>query len=72
MLHDEIHPDMDPDYRSRIFLARRRLIDTVESATLLPNSGLNARGLLDSGQMAKVQKIRHRRLATVIDRFTAD
>lgn len=72
MLHDELYTDMDPEYRSRIFLARRRLVDSVEGPSSLPTSGLSARGLLDDSQLAVVREIRTRRLSSVLDRFVRD
>lgn len=72
MLHDDLYTDMDPDYQSRIFLARRRLVDSVEGPSSLPTSGLCARSLLDDSQLAVVKDIRTRRLAPVLDRFIQD
>ena len=72
MLHEDLYTDMDPEYTSRIFLARRRLVDSVEGPSSLPSSGLSARGLLDDSQLAVVKNIRTRRLAPVLDRFTQD
>lgn len=72
MLHDELYDDMDPDYRSRIFLARKKLLSDVVGFSLMPEQGLNARALLNSDQFCRVQNIRTRRLSTVWDRFTKD
>lgn len=71
MLH-ELYEDMDPDYRSRIFLARKKLLSSVESPSLLPLQNLSARKLLNTVQLEKVVDIRKKRLRKVIDRFIAD
>jgi hypothetical protein len=68
----EIYEDMDQEYRSRIFLARKKLTDSLEGATLLPENGLAARFLLTEEQLKKVELIRKRRLVGVIDRFIPD
>lgn len=71
MLH-EIYEDMDPDYISRIFQARKKLVSSIDH-TLLPENGLLARGLLDESQLAKVRKIRKRRMsARIRERFIPD
>lgn len=72
MLHDDLYTDMDPDYHSRVFLARRRLVESVEGPSRLPDSGLSARGLLNDSQLALVSQIRTRRLSRVMDRFARD
>jgi len=73
MLHnDVIYEDMDPDYRTRIFYARKKLLGSVESPTILPDNNLNARSLLNDEQLNKVHGIRERKLAAVIDRFSRD
>ena len=73
MAHQDLYPDMDPDYTTRVFYARRELLSTVESSTILPENGLNSRGLLDDGQLNKVREIRTRRLQPVVlERFAAD
>jgi len=73
MLHDtDFYEDFDPDYTSKIFQARKRLLGTVESSTLLPDHDLNARSMLDSDQMSKVAAIRKRRLEPVLSRFVPD
>lgn len=71
MLH-EIYEDMDPDYRSSIFFARKKLLGSIESHTILPDYDLKARGMLNETQMDKVAEIRQRRLAPVLDRFERD
>ncbi len=68
----ELYEDMDPEYRSRIFFARKKLTETLEGATLLPEYGLAARFLLTEEQLKKVETIRKRRLAGVMDRFRPD
>lgn len=71
-MSDFWYEDMDPDFRSKLFLARKKLLGGVESPTILPDHGLNARGLLNEAQLATVEKIRKRRLATVMEGFTRD
>ncbi len=71
MLH-ETYEDMDPDYQARVFLARRKLVGSIESPTLLPDHGLRARGMLNPAQLEKVKNIRTRRLQPVIDLFIPD
>lgn len=71
MLH-ELYEDMDPDYRSSIFLARKKLLGSIENQSILPEYDLRARGLLNETQMDKVAEIRERRLAPVIERFERD
>ncbi len=71
MLHDT-YEDFDPEYTSRVFQARKKLVASVDQ-TLLPENGLLARGLLDDAQLEKVRNIRTRRLSPVIrERFIAD
>ena len=70
--HEWFEEEMDPDYRAQIFFARKQLLGTVESATILPEFGLHARALLDEKKKKKVQAIRERRLAAVADRFIPD
>ena len=71
MLH-ELYEDMDPEYRSSIFFARKKLLGSIESNTILPDYDLRARGLLNDTQLDKVHEIRQRRLTPVIDRFQRD
>jgi len=71
MLH-EVYEDMDPDYRSKQFLSRKTLIGTIENSSLLPESGLSARNLLTHAQLKKIDKIRSKRLAGVMERFVRD
>jgi len=71
MLH-ELYEDMDPEFKSRVFLARKILLGSVESPTLIPAHGMTARNLLTPSQLEKVKKIRTRRLSRVINQFTPD
>ena len=71
LLHDQ-YPDFDTDYRSRIFMAREKLLGSVESDTLLPDNDLSARNLLNDDQMQVVKGIRKRRLEPVLSRFIPD
>ncbi|MCB1303415.1 MAG: hypothetical protein KDK37_04035 [Leptospiraceae bacterium] len=70
--HEWFEEEMDPEYRAQIFFARKQLLGSVESPTILPQNGLFARALLDEKQIKKVEQIRQRRLAAVADRFQAD
>lgn len=60
---------MDSEYHAKIFFARKHLLGSLESPTLLPENGLLADGLLDSGQLKKVNEIRHRRFHELADTF---
>jgi hypothetical protein len=71
MLH-ELYEDMNPDYRPIQFLSRKTLITTIENKSMLPESGLAARNVLSGSQLQKVEQIRKRRLARVLDRFVGD
>lgn len=71
-MNPEEYEDFDPEYRSRIFLARKRLLGDVESPSLLPASGLAARHLLNDKQLEVMQGIRKKRLHRVLDQFQAD
>ncbi len=71
MLH-ELYEDMDPDYRSSAFLSKKKLLGSIESPSSLPEYGLQARAMLNTTQLKRVEKIRERRLATVISRFERD
>lgn len=66
----ELYEEMDPDYRARIFMARKALLGSLESPTLLPENGLSANDLLSESQLQKVSKIRQRRHAAVMSRFS--
>jgi len=70
MLHE--YEDMDPDYRSSLFLQNRSLLAGIESHTTLPVNGLCARALLTTAQLDKVVQIRKRKLSAVLDRFVLD
>ena len=72
MLHDDLHKDMDPDYRSQIFYTRKKMLSDVGSHTILPENGLNARSMLNEWQLNKVLEIRDRKLSAVMDRFARD
>ncbi|MCB1308357.1 MAG: hypothetical protein KDK30_09270 [Leptospiraceae bacterium] len=73
MLHDEfLYDELDPDFCSRIFMGRQKLVSSIESPTLLPEHELNARSLLNEAQMKKIANIRTRRLEPVINRFIPD
>lgn len=71
MLH-ELYEDMDPEYRSRIFLARKKLLGSLESPTLLPEFGLHAREILNEKQFSRVEEIRKRRLAQLAHALVED
>lgn len=71
MLHDQ-YEDFNTDYKTTIFRARKRLIDGIDSTTLLPENQLCARSLLNSSQMEIVESIRQKRLAPVLSRFIPD
>ena len=68
----DIYEDMDQEYRSRIFLARKQLLGSLESPTLLPAYGLNARGVLNPEQLKKVESIRERKNRNLAGSFTPD
>ena len=67
MLH-ELYEDMDPDYRSREFIQNRELINNL-NGTRMKKSGLNAQKVLSANQLGKVQQIRLRKLANVLEGF---
>ena len=71
MLHEH-YPDFDLEFSSRVYLARKALLGSVESFSLLPDSGLKARELLSDNQLQKVDRIRKRRLAATYNQFTPD
>lgn len=71
LLHDQ-YTDFDTEYRSRIFMAREKMLSSIESQTLLPENELNARSLLNKDQMNVVAGIRKRRLEPVLSRFLPD
>ncbi len=64
-VHD-LYPDMDPDYRSRLFQTRKKLLGSLESPTLLPENGLSARKVLNDNQYNRVKEIRQRRFAELL------
>lgn len=66
MIHEFMYSDMDPEYRSTLFLARKKLLGSLESPTLLPDYGLNAQGVLNKNQYDRVQQIRRRRFAETL------
>lgn len=68
----DLYEDMDPEYRSLIFRARKTLLGNIEDPTLLPENGLSARTLLDDVQLDRVRNIRNRKLASVLNRFSPD
>jgi hypothetical protein len=70
MLHEFIS-EMEPDYRSPVFLSDKSLIGD-STAALNSDADLTARRILSSGQLSKVQKIRSRKLAGILGRFRAD
>ena len=67
MLH-ELYEDMDPDYRSKEFIKNRELINSLNGSRM-KKSGLNAQKVLSSNQLGKVQQIRLRKLANVLEGF---
>lgn len=71
MLHEK-YEDFDQEYTSTIFKARRSLLESIESNTLLPENQLNARSLLNSSQLNVVQNIRKKRIEPVLSRFLPD
>lgn len=70
MLHE--FEDMDPSYRSGLFLGRESLIRTVKGDTLLPENGLRARSLLTDKQFERMRSIRMRTLGKHLRRFEKD
>ncbi len=68
----ELYEDMDPDYRSGIFLARKVLLGSLESPTLLPEYGLKARELLDEKQWKRMKEIRNRKNSELLGHFLPD
>ena len=70
MLHE--YEDMDPSYRSGLFLGRETLISTVKGNTLLPENGLRARTLLTDKQFDRMKSIRLRTLGKHLPRFDKD
>ena len=66
------YADFDPEYRARIFLARKKLLGSLEDPSQIPESGLYARRLLNPDQMNRVAVIRQRRLNPVIKTFKPD
>jgi hypothetical protein len=68
----ELYNDMDPDYRSRIFMARKSLLGSLESPTLLPDYGLKARSLLNEEQWNRMQEIRNKKNSALQGSFIPD
>jgi len=66
------YEEMNPDYRSSLFLGRPTLINTVKNDTLLPENGLRARTLLSDNQFARMEAIRQRTLGKALSRFERD
>lgn len=71
-MQTDYYEDMDQEYRSQIFQARKELLGSLESPTLLPAYGLNARGVLDDSQFEVVQRIRSRKLKSLAAILTTD
>lgn len=61
MLHDWIYEELDPGLRWKVYLTRKKLLGSIDSPSILPESGLTAEGLLSSEQLNKVEAIRKRR-----------
>ena len=72
LYEDHTYENMDQEYRSQIFRARKKLLGSIESSTILPDYGLKARDLLNSDQLDVVKNIRERKLTAVLDRFIDD
>lgn len=72
MSQELYYEDFDPDYNSKIFRARKALLDSIQSKTQLPENGLSARRLLTNTQLDMVSQIRERRLKKVIHQFQPD
>jgi hypothetical protein len=68
----ELYEEMDPDYTSRIFMARKALLGSLESPTLLPDYGLKARSLLNEEQWTRMQEIRNRKNSELLGTFIPD
>ena len=71
MLHDQ-YEDFNTEYKSAPFRARKRLIDGIDSGSLLPENQRCARSLLSDSQMQVIESIRQKRLAPVLSRFIPD
>jgi len=68
----ELYNEMDPDYSSRIFMARKSLLGSLESPTLLPDYGLKARNLLNEQQWLRMKEIRAKKNAELQGSFITD
>lgn len=71
MLH-ELLSEMDPEYRPQTFLANRELVSDLAATTINTEPELDARAVLSDYQLSRVQMIRSRKLASVLERFRLD
>lgn len=68
-MYDWIYEELDPNLHWKIYITRKKVINSLDPGTIMPENGLCAENLLNEKQLKKVEAIRKRKLDKVFDQF---
>jgi hypothetical protein len=70
-MYDWIYEELDPNLHWKIYYTKKKVLESIDKGTIMPENGLSAEFLLNQKQLRKVQEIRKRKLKHVFEQFEA-
>ncbi|GIX43439.1 MAG: hypothetical protein KatS3mg129_3172 [Leptospiraceae bacterium] len=68
-MYDWIYEELDPNLHWKVYYTKKKVLESIDKGTIMPENGLCAESLLNDEQLKKVQEIRKRKLSKVFDQF---